>query len=120
MRGMEVTLTLVSVFMIACGQILFRSAAQDTTFDGFTLPTILSWLSPAMFAALTISTIATGLWVWVLRSASLPVVYPLYALTFVLVPMLDWMLSGTGLALRHWAGAATIVAGVWLMSGAAA
>jgi drug/metabolite transporter (DMT)-like permease len=38
----------------------------------------------------------------------------------VLVPMLDWMLSGTGLALRHWAGAATIVAGVWLMSGAAA
>jgi drug/metabolite transporter (DMT)-like permease len=120
MRGTEVILTLVSVFMIACGQLLFKIAARDTTFDGFTLLTVLSWLSPAMIAALLISTIATGLWVWVLRSASLPVVYPLYALTFVLVPVLDWMLSGTGLAPRHWAGAATIVAGVWLMSGVAA
>ena len=120
MRGTEVILTLVSVIMIACGQILFKLAARDATFDGFTLHTILSWLSPAMIAALAISTIATGLWVWVLRSANLSVVYPLYALTFVLVPVFDGLLYGTELAPRNWAGATAIVAGVWLMSGAAA
>jgi drug/metabolite transporter (DMT)-like permease len=120
MRGMEVIFTLVSVFMIACGQLLFKLAARDVTYDGFTLQAMLSWLSPAMLAALAISTIATGLWVWVLRTADLSVVYPLYALTFVLVPILDGQLSGTGLVTRHWAGAAAIVGGVWLMTGATA
>jgi drug/metabolite transporter (DMT)-like permease len=120
MRNMEVTLTLVSVLMIACGQLLFKLAARDVTYDGFTLQATLSWLSPAMLAALTISTIATGLWVWVLRTADLSVVYPLYALTFVLVPILDGQLSGTGLVMRHWAGATAIVGGVWLMAGATA
>jgi len=120
MRSIEVLLTLLSVVMIACGQLLFKVAARDVTYDGFTLHTVLSWLSPAMVAALAISTVATGLWVWVLRSATLSVVYPLYALTFVLVPILDWQLSGAGLVPRHWAGAAAIVGGVWLMAGAAA
>jgi drug/metabolite transporter (DMT)-like permease len=71
-----------------------------------------------MIAALTISTIATALWVWVLRSASLSVVYPLYALTFVLVPLLEWLLFNTRLTAQHGLGATAIVLGVWLMASA--
>jgi drug/metabolite transporter (DMT)-like permease len=114
----EIGLTLASVFMIGCGQILFKLAARDATYDGLSWPTVASWLSPAMIAALAISTIATALWVWVLRSASLSVVYPLYALTFVLVPLLEWLLFDTGFTVRHGLGAAAIVLGVWLMAGA--
>ena len=118
MRGNEIVLTLISVLLIASGQIFFKLAARDAAFVGFNWRTVALWLTPAMLAALLVSTIATGMWVWVLRSANLSVVYPLYALTFVLVPLFDWALFGDGLALRQWAGAFTIVAGVWLMAGA--
>ena len=74
--------------MVGCGQILFKLAARDATFDGFNWRMVASWLTPAMISALAVSTLATVLWVWVLRSASLAVAYPIYALTFVLVPLL--------------------------------
>ena len=105
--------------MIGCGQILFKLAARHAIFDGLNWHSVASWLSPAMMAALTVSAVATALWVWVLRSASLSVVYPLYALTFVLVPLLEWILFDTGLTARHGLGAAAIVLGVWLMASAA-
>jgi len=120
MRSTEVLLTLACVFMIGCGQILFKLAARDVTLDGINLRSLLSWLSPAMLAALCIYAVATLLWVWVLRTASLSVVYPLYALAFVLVPLLGWMLFGEPMTARHWFGAALIVGGVWLMTGGAA
>jgi drug/metabolite transporter (DMT)-like permease len=116
--AIEIGLTLTSVVLIGCGQILFKLAARDATYDGINWTTAASWLSPAMIAALTISTIATALWVWVLRSASLSVVYPLYALTFVLVPLLEWLVFNTGFTVRHGLGAAAIVFGVWLMASA--
>ena len=119
MQALEIALTLASVVMIGCGQILFKFAARDTTFAGFNWPTIASWLTPAMLAALIVSTLATGLWVWVLRSANLALVYPLYALTFVIVPLLDWLIAGTPMTPRGAMGAAAIIAGVWLMAGAA-
>jgi drug/metabolite transporter (DMT)-like permease len=56
----------------------------------------------------------------VLRTAALSVVYPLYALAFVLVPLLGWMLFGEPMTARHWFGAVLIVGGVWLMTGGAA
>ena len=119
MRGLEIALTLTSVVLIGFGQILFQLAARDATFAGFTWNTVASWLTPAMLAALAISTLATGLWVWVLRTASLAVVYPLYALTFIVVPLLEWLLTGTAMTPRSVVGAAAIVAGVWMMAGAA-
>lgn len=120
MQGMQVAMTLISVVLIGCGQILFKLAARDTVSGGLAWETVASWLSPAMIAALAVSTLATGLWVWVLRSASLSLVYPLYALTFVVVPLLDWLLSGTRLTPQGAAGAAAIVAGVWMMARGAA
>ena len=117
---MQIGMTLASVFMIGCGQILFKLAARDATFAGINWATAVSWLSPAMLAALAVSTLATVLWVWVLRSASLSLVYPLYALTFVVVPALEWLLDGTPMTGQSAAGAAAIVGGVWMMARGAA
>jgi len=110
--------TFASVFMVSCGQILFKLAARDATFDGMTWRMALSWLTPAMISALAVSTLATILWVWVLRSASLSVAYPLYALTFVLVPLLERLLFNTLFTPQHALGAAAIILGVWLMASA--
>jgi drug/metabolite transporter (DMT)-like permease len=118
MRSTDILLTLACVFLIGCGQILFKLAAREVAVDGFTLRSVTSWLSPPMLAALVIYAIATLLWVWVLKSASLSLAYPLYALAFVLVPLLGWLLFGEPMTARHWLGAACIVVGVWLMAGA--
>lgn len=118
MSGYLVASTLASVFMVSCGQILFKLAAHDATFEGSTWRMAASWLTPAMIAALAISTLATVLWVWVLRSASLSVAYPLYALTFVLVPLMERLLFDTMLTPQHGLGAAAIIIGVWLMASA--
>jgi drug/metabolite transporter (DMT)-like permease len=120
MRATEAAMTLGSVALIGSGQILFKLAARDVALAGFTWKSVASWASPAMVGALAVSTLATALWIWVLRSASLGLVYPLYALTFVLVPVLDAICFGATLTPRHWLGAAAIVGGVWLMSGAGA
>ncbi|HVN36498.1 MAG TPA: hypothetical protein VMU96_14735, partial [Casimicrobiaceae bacterium] len=117
--GAEFIMTISSVALIGCGQILFKLAARDVSLAGLTWQTIGSWVSPAMLAALTVSTLATGLWVWVLRTANLGIAYPLYALTFVLVPALDAVCFDATLTARHWMGAAAIVGGVWAMSAGA-
>ncbi len=120
MMAAEILLVLASVGMVGCAQILFKLAAQTARTESFTWGTVGSWLSPSMLAALVVSLGGTVLWVWVLRKAPLGIVYPLYALTFILVPLLDWALFGMPLTPRQWGGAAAIVAGVWLMTGAAA
>jgi len=118
MSAYLVASTLASVFLVSCGQILFKLAAHDATFDGLNWRMVGSWLTPAMISALAISTLATVIWVWVLRSASLSVAYPLYALTFVLVPLMERLLFDTVLTPQHGLGAAAIVTGVWLMASA--
>lgn len=118
MSWLLIASTLASVLMVGCGQVLFKLAARDATFDGLNWRTVASWLTPAMISALAISTLATVLWVWVLRSASLSVAYPLYALTFVLVPLLERLLYDTAFTSQQGVGAAAIVLGVWLMASA--
>ncbi len=120
MRASEFALTFASVALIGCGQILFKVAARTADFSGLRWAVVASWLSAPMVAALLLSTVATVLWIAVLRTASLGLAYPLYALGFVLVPVLDATLFGSAFTLRHGLGAATIVGGVWLMSAASA
>ncbi|HYR00751.1 MAG TPA: hypothetical protein VET86_11955 [Casimicrobiaceae bacterium] len=115
--ALAVALTLASVALVAAAQVLFKLAAEQVTFDGIARHALASWASPPMAAALVVSAAGTALWVIALRSARLGVVYPLYALTFVAVPLLDRMLFATALSLRYWIGAAAIVGGVWLMAG---
>jgi len=114
--AINVALTLASVTLVAIAQILFELAARRVRFEGWAWETVASWSTVPMVLALLVSAAGAGLWVWALRSARLSVVYPLYALTFVLVPLLDRALFATPLPLRYWIGAATIVGGVWVMT----
>ncbi len=115
--ALAVALTLASVALVAVAQVLFKLAAQQVKFGGIDVQALAGWASAPMGAALVVSVAGTVLWVAALRSARLSVVYPLYALTFVAVPLLDRVVFATPLAPRYWIGAAAIVGGVWLMSG---
>jgi len=110
-------LTLVCVAMVAVGQVLFKVAAGHWRVDGFGVATLRSFLSGWMIVALVVYAIATVLWVYVLRLAPLSLAYPLFALAFIVTPILGHYLLGEPLSWRVFAGGAVIVAGVIIATG---
>ena len=110
LRGL--LLALGCVTLLAVGQLLFKSAAQQWRIDGWSLTTFSSLLSAPLIAALALYSLATLLWVLTLRMVPLTTAYPLYALTFVIVPVLAHYFAGEPLSTRSMIGAAVIVAGV--------
>ena len=110
MRG--VILVLVCVALLAAGQLLFKLAAAQWSVDGLSWSTLRSLFSPVFLLALAIYAVATVLWVFALRTLPLTVAFPLYALTFVIVPLLAHWFGGEPLKLNTLVGGGVIVAGV--------
>lgn len=102
--------TIVCVFGIAVGQILFKQAARNTLPEQGLLAMFNSW----MIAALVLYGGATLLWIYVLRSTPLGLAYPLFALAFLIVPVLSSLFLGEPLRLSSLIGGVLIVVGVYV------
>lgn len=113
-RMMELLLTLVCVGGIAAGQILFRLAAERIDAQRW-IPSLLAngwlWLALGIYAA------ATVLWIHVLRTAPLSRVYPLFALAFVVVPLVEHWVWQQPLRWQSLVGGLIIALGVGLSVG---
>ena len=111
---MELLLTLVCVGGIAAGQILFRLAAERIDAQRW-IPSLLAngWL----WLALGIYVAATLLWIHVLRTAPLSRVYPLFALAFVVVPLVEHWVWQQPLRWQSLVGGLIIALGVGLSVG---
>lgn len=94
--------------LLAVGQVLFKKAAIASL--GRDMPFAL--LSGWMIAALTLYSVATALWVWILRSVPLSEAYPFTALGFIFVPLLSKFLFGDVIEARYWMGTTLIMAGI--------
>ena len=105
-------LTLLCVALLAAGQMLFKVAAAQWRIDGWTWTTVRSFLSPALLVALLLYAVATVLWVFILRTVPLSLAFSVYALVFLLVPLLAHLLFGESLSMKTLIGAAVIVVGV--------
>ena len=101
-------LTLLCVAGISVGQILFKLAARQ----GSPLEGLTAMVNGWMLAALILYGAATLLWVYVLRSTPLAIAYPLFALAFVLVPVLSFFFLNEPLRFSSFAGGALIMLGV--------
>lgn len=100
---------LICVAVIAAGQLLFKIASGLIDFRRpFDEPRGLAVLT----VALALYGGATLLWVAALRHAPLGRVYPLMALSFVLVPLAAMFVLREQLSPQYWAGVALIVAGL--------
>lgn len=109
MNWSEILLTIGCVVGISSGQLLFKKAAQ--AFDpsaGWIVSVLNGWL----ISALVLYGAATLLWIYVLRTAPLALAYPLFALAFMIVPVLSWMVLGEPLRPMTLAGGAIILVGV--------
>lgn len=101
------------VAMIATGQLLFKLTANNLQGPGFlgANPKALAIL----FVALAIYGVATIAWILVLREAPLNRVYPLMALSFVLVPLGSHYILGETITPQYWAGVGLLVVGLILI-----
>ena len=106
---LEILLSLASTLGISVGQILFRVSAQRIDPQRWIASTLGN---PWLWAGLVVYAGATVLWLQVLRSAPLSRVYPLIALAFIVVPLLDALLLGETLRPQSLIGGAIIVVGV--------
>jgi undecaprenyl phosphate-alpha-L-ara4N flippase subunit ArnE len=107
-------LTVATVLMIAIGQLLFKSAASQWNVDGFTWKTAAGFLSPLMISALALYGVATVLWVYVLRTVPLSAAYAVFALAFLIVPILAHFMLDEPLTPNVLIGGAVIVAGIFI------
>jgi drug/metabolite transporter (DMT)-like permease len=107
-----VLLVLVCVALIGSGQLLFKAAAAQWRVNAGLWIAIRSLLSPPFVTALAVYAVATLLWVYALRMVPLGTAFPLYALTFLLVPVLAHLFAGEPLTANTLIGGAVIIAGV--------
>lgn len=112
MPARSILLTLACVALIAIGQLLFKSAAAHWRVDGLSWATLRGFLSPLMLIALAVYAFATLLWVYVLRTVPLSSAYAMFALAFVIVPLLAHFALDEPLSINALVGGAIIVVGV--------
>ena|SRR5689334_20199460 len=112
MTSRGLVLVLSCVLLLAVGQVLFKHAAQQWRVEGWSLATLRNLLSPALLIAMVLYAAATLLWILALRTLPLTTAFPLYALTFVIVPVLAHFFANEPLSARTIAGAVVIVIGV--------
>ena len=111
MKVSETLLTMLCVFGIAVGQILFKLAALRLSGDGSLW---VRWLNPYFIIALCVYGLATLLWIWVLRTVPLHLAYPLMALAFLFVPALSNIFLGEPFQPQTFFGGALIMLGVYI------
>ncbi|MEP7085591.1 MAG: hypothetical protein ABI854_12690, partial [Betaproteobacteria bacterium] len=110
MTPSNLLLTIVCVVGIAVGQILFKQAARAS------LPGagLMVWVNGWLLAALVLYGGATLLWVYVLRTTPLALAYSVFALAFIIVPILSATFFGEPLRPSYFVGGALIIAGVYI------
>jgi len=106
-----VGMILLTLAMLACGQVLFKQASAHLS---FARPT--SFLSGTLILALFVYGAATLLWLAVLARVPLSAAFPFYGLSFLLVPAFAWWLLKEPIRPQVWLGAVVIMIGVVISS----
>ena len=110
----KLLLGLLCAIGISAGQIFFKLAA-------ITMPPIKGinsiWyvlFNPYLIIALVIYSLTTGLWIWLLRLIPLKHAYPLFALAFLIVPILEATFLKEKFELKTVLGGFFIMLGVYI------
>lgn len=111
----QLILTILTVFALSMGQILFKLAARDMREGESLVQQVL--LNYWLYVALAVYGFATIFWIALLRQVSLQMAYPFVALAFFFVPILAYWMLGEALRWQSFAGAAFILVGVWVSVG---
>lgn len=116
MTLLALLIALLVAICLSTGQLLFKQAAMSIgeTAASFDLIKQLV-LNPWLFAGLVLYLLTTVVWVLLLRTAPVSVVYPVTGLSFLLVPLASHLIFGEAYSSRILLGGALICAGIALV-----
>lgn len=112
MNILTLSLTLICVFMIATGQILFKLAAVKIPHDLILRNWLSFMFSPIFLSSLALYGIATILWIYTLKKVPLSIAYPFMALAFIIVPMLSYFILNEKISTNSIIGTVFIIIGL--------
>jgi uncharacterized membrane protein len=110
MNSIATWLAVVTTFILAAGQILFKMSTNRLALESKQLSSIV--LVPEFHIALVLYAAGTLTWIYVLQNSELSKVYPISALAFFLVPVFSSIFFGEEISLRVFIGAFVIAIGV--------
>jgi drug/metabolite transporter (DMT)-like permease len=109
-KALQLAGLLITPFVIAIGQILFKLASEQVSLNE---PRSLA-LNPYLWSALVLYGSATIAWVFVIRDIPISRAYMFMALTFVFVPFLSFLFLKEPLNIRLMLGVGIILAGIYV------
>jgi uncharacterized membrane protein len=105
----------LTIILTVYGQIIIKARAIQHTTGSENISFLLKmFLDPWVISGLLAALSASATWMLAVQSANLSAIYPLMALTFVLVPLLAVFFFGEHLKLTFWFGVASIIIGISL------
>jgi drug/metabolite transporter (DMT)-like permease len=108
---MTYLVVIICVIGIAAGQILFKLSALALQRSGSFFDPNTAMILCSAFILYGLTTIG---WVWALQKADLGRLYPILALTFVLVPLGSYLVLGERFQPIYFFGVALIVVGIMI------
>jgi len=105
-------LAVLTAFSMAGGQLLFKLGAPAWQGDS-----VVSWVTsflknPFLVTAIFLYAFTILIWIYVLRTLPLSLAYPLTALSYVIVPVLSFVLLHEKISWQTVVGCAVIIVGV--------
>lgn len=110
-QPLTLALVIVTILLLALGQVLFKFAASDIN-----LSHPKTWISLWLVSALVAYGVATVAWLIVLSRIPLSVAFPFYGLIFLIVPVMAWLVLKEPIRLKVILGGLLILAGVIVSS----
>lgn len=112
LSALRIIIALSTVLAMSVGQILLKIAAQGMQNRDLSLSSVL--FDKYLVIAFGVYGAAMVLWVALLRNTPLSLAYPILALAFIFVPVLEHLILGEQLRWQTILGATVIAAGVWI------
>lgn len=110
--NLPIFLAILTAFSMASGQLLFKIGAAN--WKGTTLVEwFMSFISnPFLVSAIFLYAFTVLIWIYVLRVLPLSLAYPITALSYVIVPVLSFLLLKEKITIHNFIGMGLIIGGV--------
>lgn len=110
-------LILMGILCGSTGGILLKGASLEIArAEGIMGQIIAACTNPRLILAVVLYVIPLGFWIFLLRYVPISWLQPIFALTYVLTPLLALAFLGEPVPPLRWGGIAVIIAGVFLVA----
>ena len=105
---------LLTIILTVYGQLIIKARALQHSLDSENFSFLIKmFIDPWVLSGLICAFAASATWMLAVQSANLSVIYPLMAMTFVLVPLFAVYFFGDHLNVSQMFGLTLIIVGVW-------